>query len=63
MAVENNTHNKSKNLSVKGERKSDIYISYNSLSQKGEVKSVSEAMHNYIKEGFEKITSKEVKKP
>lgn len=57
MAVEENIH-ESKNLSVKRESKRDIYISYNSLSQQGEVKSVSQSMHNYIKEGFDRISRK-----
>lgn len=58
MAIENNPRNKSENLSVKGEGKRDIYTSYNSLSQRGEVKSVSQAMHEYIKGGFAKFSPK-----
>ena len=58
MAIENNFRDESKNLSVSGEDKRDIYISYNSLSQKNEVKSVSQAMHEYIKGGFAKFTPK-----
>lgn len=58
MAIKSNIQDKSKNLPVKEGKRSDIYISHNALSQKGEVKSVSEAMHKYIKEGFEKITTK-----
>ncbi len=60
MAKESSTRDKSKNESAKGEKESDIYISYNSLSQSGEVKSVSQAMHKYIKEGFAKIAPKKM---
>jgi len=58
MAIENNFREGSKDPSVPGEDKRDIYISYNSLSQKGEVKSVSQAMREYIKGGFAKFTPK-----
>ncbi|MBO9676308.1 MAG: hypothetical protein J7577_22900 [Sphingobacteriaceae bacterium] len=57
MATKSNIQEKSKNLPVKEGKRSDIYTSNNSLSQRGEVKSVSEAMHKYIKEGFEKIAA------
>ena len=58
MAINNYTIDKSENLSIRKEDKRDIYISYNSLSQKGEVKSVSKAMREYIKDGFAKFSSK-----
>lgn len=60
MAVDNNHRNKSKYLSVKDEGRRDIYISYNTLSQRGEEKSVSQAMHEYIKNGFAKFSTKKV---
>ena len=56
--INHNTKDKSKDLSSKREDKQDIYISYNSLSQKGEIKSVSQAMREYIKNGFAKFSSK-----
>jgi len=58
MTIKRKSQDNSKKIPVKEERKSDIYISYNALSQGGEVKSVSEAMHKYIEEGFAKITAK-----
>jgi len=38
--------------------RSGNYTSYNSLAGKVEIKSVSEAMGEYIREGFRKISNK-----
>lgn len=58
MAINNNDIEKSKSLSSKSDGKKDIYISYNSLSQRGKEKSVSKAMSEYIRVGFAKFTTK-----
>ncbi|HEX2846256.1 MAG TPA: hypothetical protein VHN59_06885 [Chitinophagaceae bacterium] len=58
MSIETNPRDESKNLSVKREDKKDVYISYNSIAQSGEKKSVSKAMHEFIKQGFAKFTLK-----
>ncbi len=58
MTSKNNIRHNLKDLPGREQRKSDIYISYNSLSQTGDVNSVSESMHKYIKEGFAKLLTK-----
>lgn len=55
--IDKNKFDKSKKLPTKAKWQSDVYISYNSLSSRGELRSVSQAMRNYIKEGFAKIES------
>ena len=50
-----NLHDKSKKLPSKKEVKSGSYTLYNTLAGKAEVKSISQSMHEFIKDGFEKL--------
>jgi hypothetical protein len=43
------------NKSSSREKKRDVYTSYNALAGRAEVKSVSQSMHEFIKEGFAKF--------
>ena len=40
---------------VKPEVKREVYVSYNALAGRSEIKSVSQGMRDFIKEGFAKI--------
>jgi len=50
-----NHYDKSKKLSFKKEAKRAVYTSYNALAGRAEVKSVPQAMHEFISEGFAKL--------
>ena len=45
----------SNKISYTKENKRGIYTSYNALTGRAEVKSVSQSMHEFIKDGFAKL--------
>lgn len=55
MSIDKSPRDKSKSLTIKKETDREIYTSYNTLAGKTEVKSVSQSMREYIKDGFSKF--------